>query len=202
MSLALWTSWVPIAVTPTQLRPRWPCPPRARSTGNWRSLTDNNGPSQAGLTCASGRVSGRMTSNERAFQARYTGRSTTLPARVISPSPTAAPEPASNIQYSSHPSRSEGGINCPGGTNPGSRQGTLVTWNSHTSRPGDPSGGRPGRDHQASVTRIGLVLGLPGRRRCGGSAAAMLGRPLPPGCQHAGPPVADRNDSGGFPPTG
>ena len=50
---------VPSTPGPSQVRPRRPCPPRARSTGNWRSLTDNNGRSKEALTCGSGVASGQ-----------------------------------------------------------------------------------------------------------------------------------------------
>ena len=43
---------------------------RARSIGNWRSLTDNNGRQHAALTCVIGVASGRNAGTGRAFQAR------------------------------------------------------------------------------------------------------------------------------------
>ncbi|HKF88981.1 MAG TPA: hypothetical protein VKB85_13035 [Propionibacteriaceae bacterium] len=46
------------------------CPPRARSTGNWRSLTVNNGRPHAALACAIGVASGWDDGTGRAFQAR------------------------------------------------------------------------------------------------------------------------------------
>jgi hypothetical protein len=50
--------------------PRRPCPPRARSTGIWRSLTVNSGRSSEALTCGSGIGSGQDDTTGRAFQAR------------------------------------------------------------------------------------------------------------------------------------
>jgi hypothetical protein len=50
--------------------PRRPCPPRARSIGNWRSLTVNNGRSTEVLTCGIGVASGHDDGAGRAFQAR------------------------------------------------------------------------------------------------------------------------------------
>ena len=46
------------------------CPPRARSTGNWRSLTVNNGRPHGALACAIGVASGWDDGTGRAFQAR------------------------------------------------------------------------------------------------------------------------------------
>jgi hypothetical protein len=77
-----WSSWTSLTLRfslsaslpgQTQLRPRRPCPPRARSTGNWRSLTVNSGRSGDVLTCAIGVVSGRTTGTGRAFSARDAG---------------------------------------------------------------------------------------------------------------------------------
>jgi hypothetical protein len=74
-----WSSWTGLALRfslwPSPPRwnavgPRRPCPPRARSIGNWRSPTDNYGRSQEGLTCELGIASGRMIGPARAFQAR------------------------------------------------------------------------------------------------------------------------------------
>src|SRR5215217_8053521 len=51
-------------------RPHRPCPPRAHSTGIWRSLTVNSGPLHTHLTCAIG-VGSRLSGLPgRAFQAR------------------------------------------------------------------------------------------------------------------------------------
>src|SRR6266540_3937244 len=109
-------------------------------------------------TYAAGPMASADSRPEVASDLVHGGRSTAAPALVTKLSPTAVPDLASNIWYSSHPSRSGGGIGCPGGTKPASKQGTLVSWNSHTSRPGDPTGARPGRDHQANVTGIGFEL--------------------------------------------
>jgi hypothetical protein len=50
--------------------PRRPCPPRARSTGIWRSLTVNSGRLHTDLTCAIS-VGSRLNGVPgRAFQAR------------------------------------------------------------------------------------------------------------------------------------
>jgi hypothetical protein len=48
---------------------RRPCPPCARSIGIWRSLTDNNGRLQEGLTCGTGVASDVNGLPGRAFQA-------------------------------------------------------------------------------------------------------------------------------------
>jgi hypothetical protein len=74
-----WSSWAGLTLrftgdyrcqAPSQLRPHRPCPPRARSTGIWRSLTVNSGRSLAALTCAIGVASGVERLPGRAFQAR------------------------------------------------------------------------------------------------------------------------------------
>src|SRR5215216_5650886 len=61
---------VTIAATRSRGCPRRPCPPRARSTGNWRSLTVNNGRSIEALSCSNGVGSGQEDGTGRAFQAR------------------------------------------------------------------------------------------------------------------------------------
>jgi hypothetical protein len=68
------------------LVPPWPCPPRARSTGIWRSLTVNSGRLHTDLTCAIGVGSRPSRVPGRAFQARDAGsipvtRSPILPGR-------------------------------------------------------------------------------------------------------------------------
>jgi hypothetical protein len=55
LRFSLW----PSLLRRSHLRSRRPCPPRARSIGNWRSLTVNNGRSHTELTCAIRVASGR-----------------------------------------------------------------------------------------------------------------------------------------------
>jgi hypothetical protein len=64
---------VTVGTTRSAAGPCRPCPPRARSIGNWRSLTDNNGRQHAALTCVIGVASGRNAGTGRAFQARDVG---------------------------------------------------------------------------------------------------------------------------------
>jgi hypothetical protein len=61
---------VTVGTTRSAVGPCRPCPPRARSIGNWRSLTVNNGRQHAALTRAIGVASGRDDGTGRAFQAR------------------------------------------------------------------------------------------------------------------------------------
>jgi hypothetical protein len=68
--LTLRFSFVTIAATLEQGWSSPPCPPRARSTGIWRSLTVNNGRQHAALTCAIGIASAPEDGTGRAFQAR------------------------------------------------------------------------------------------------------------------------------------
>jgi hypothetical protein len=68
--LTLLLSLGPSLPSGSKIRPRRPCPPRARSIGVWRCLTVNSGRSQAGLTCAMGLASGPDEGTGRAFQAR------------------------------------------------------------------------------------------------------------------------------------
>jgi hypothetical protein len=65
-----------------RLGPRRPCPPRARTTGIWRPLTVNSGPSLVGPTCAIGVGSGRDDGTARAFQARDRGPHPTAGSRT------------------------------------------------------------------------------------------------------------------------
>jgi hypothetical protein len=70
MSLTLGFSLRPLPPRQSHGRPQRPCPPRARSSGIWRSLTVNNGRSHTDLTCAIG-VGSRLSGLPgRAFQAR------------------------------------------------------------------------------------------------------------------------------------
>jgi hypothetical protein len=88
------------------LGPRRPCPPRARSTGNWRSLAVNNGRQHTALTCTIGLASGRDDATGRAFQARdigatsgheradRSGQQRSPPARHLPSSQAHSPHPA------------------------------------------------------------------------------------------------------------
>jgi hypothetical protein len=58
------------ATTPELGSTRRPCPPRARSIGNWRSLTVNDGRFEERLSCGIGVASGQDDGAGRAFQAR------------------------------------------------------------------------------------------------------------------------------------
>ena len=71
--LALWSSWWPSPPRWSAVGTRRPCPPRAHSLGNWRSLTDSNGRSREALTCGMSAATGPDDGNGRAFQARDCG---------------------------------------------------------------------------------------------------------------------------------
>ena len=68
--LTLRSSWRPSPPGPSQLGPRRPCPPRARSIGRSRSPTDNSGRSHPGPDLPIGLAPGRDDGTGRAFQAR------------------------------------------------------------------------------------------------------------------------------------
>jgi hypothetical protein len=111
MGLTLQSSWRPSPPGPSQLGPRRPCPPRARSIGRSRSPTDNSARSHPGPDLPIGLAPGRDDGTGRAFQARDAGSipvtrssvvagrrvaaigSTPLPARRAGGSPSAAASP-------------------------------------------------------------------------------------------------------------
>jgi hypothetical protein len=96
----MWSSWLGLTLrlslwpSPARNRavsPRRPCPPRARSTGIRRPLTDNNGRLQEDLTCRIAGASGMDGPPGRAFQARDAGSIPVTRSTLASPDEVDSP---------------------------------------------------------------------------------------------------------------